>query len=354
MLNPREFCFGCMNRLPELDGKCPHCGRDNHVRKNADDQLPFALLAQKYVIGRSLGRGGFGITYIGLNDRLEMRVAIKEYFPEGLSRRAKDGIHVEPVSVEAGVQMQAGMQKALEEARIIARIQNVPHVVRIYDCFSRNNTVYIVMEYVEGETLSERVCRGGPLSWKEAWALMKPIGQALDILHGRDLIHRDISPDNIMISREDGKSVLLDFGAAGGRIASGEEREKLLKDGYAAPEQYQDHSEIDGRSDEYAWAATLLFAITGHRPDNALQRKFNEGNLLTKKLERKVPRESLIALEKAMAVDPAARFAIMREAVSAMDHVPEKRSLWRTVGWIAAGAAAAVASGSVLIGLLGG
>ena len=93
-LNPREFCFRCMNRLPAPDANCPHCGWDNHNRQNGEGELPFANLAHKCIIGKALGRGGFGITYVGLNIGLEKRVAIKEYFPAEISRRADDGAHI--------------------------------------------------------------------------------------------------------------------------------------------------------------------------------------------------------------------------------------------------------------------
>ena len=354
MLNPREYCFGCMQPLPEPDAKCPCCGWDNSQRKNAPEQLPFALLAKKYIVGRALGRGGFGITYVGLNEQLGRRVAIKEYYPEDIAARGQDSIHVIPSSPEFKPQLQEGMRKALEEARTIAHVQSIPHVVRIFDCFGRNDTVYIVMEFIEGETLRERVEKKGGMSWKDAWAVMKPIGTALGVLHRQKLIHRDISPDNIMISHEDGTSVLLDFGASSSMFQEGEKHDRLLKDGYAAFEQYQECGQIDGRSDEYAWAATFLYTLTGKNPPNAVQRQFQDETIIWKHLKRDVPSSAKEALMKAMAVNPEERFDSMELLIEAIDESVAEPAHGRGFLIAAAVTSAAVAAGSVAIGLLGG
>lgn len=365
MLNPREYCFWCMTRLPSPDAKCPACGQDNHTRRNGDDQLPFSQLAGKYIVGHALGRGGFGITYVGLNNQLGKRVAIKEYYPEGLAVRADDHIHIAPAQPEYAGQLQEGMDKALKEARTIASIQSVPHVVRIYDCFGRNNTVYIVMEFIEGETLAERVARKGKMGWREAWSLMRPVGEALDTLHRQGLIHRDISPDNIMISREDGNSILLDFGAASSRIGAGEKRDKLLKDGYAAPEQYREEASIDGRADQYAWAATFLYVLSGKRPGNALQRQYGGEGDFWKGIGKSLEENQLQAFQKAMAVGQEERFGTMRELISALETTdakeerkPEKRKSRNSPGRIILKVFAALSAiclaGSIAIGLWGG
>ncbi len=348
MLDPRSYCFDCMKPLPSPDGICPACGKNNSVRRNSNGELPPANLANKFFIGRALGRGGFGITYVGMHCNLGTRVAVKEYFPADISRRAADGIRIEASSPEYTEMFEQGKRKALAEARIIARVQNVPDVVRIYDCFSRNNTVYIIMEYVEGETFADLVSRMGPLRWGEVWPVMRPMGAALDALHGQNLVHRDISPDNIMIRKDNGRAVLLDFGAASATIREGQEREKVLKEGYAAPEQYQDQAGIDGRADIYSWAATLYFTLTGERPPAASQRRFGDGELPWKRKKGDISRAVRDALARGMAITKEERYSTAGELTAALDSARERKSPWR-----AAGIAAAVLAGLVCLAAVG-
>lgn len=320
MLNPREYCFWCMSKLPSVNGVCGACGRDNQSRENGEGELPFAVLAGKYLVGSSLGRGGFGITYVGLNMLLEKRVAIKEYFPSGISCRDAGGINVRPVSPEMERQFLEGREKALVEARTIARVQNVSNVVSIYDCFGRNNTVYIIMEFIEGETFAARVGREGPLRWRELWPVIRPVGVTLGQLHSLNLIHRDISPDNIMIRKDSGHGVLLDFGAASGVVSGGEENVTALKDGYAPVEQYRNRSGINGRTDEYSWSATVWFILTGLRPPGALQRKAQQSDpKIPRKMRGRIPEPVRRALLKGMAVQPENRYPTMEDLIRALD-----------------------------------
>ncbi len=326
MLNPREYCFDCMSPLSAPDGVCPKCGKDNRVRKNANTELPFARLAGKYVVGRALGRGGFGITYIGLNGFLGKRVAIKEFFPEGICARSADRVKVHALSKEAEEKFEQGKRLALEEARTIAALSGMPNVVRVYDCFSVSNTVYIIMEYIEGETLASIAARKGALKWRETWEYMRPIAEALQTLHIQGLAHRDISPDNIMVRKDGNQPVLLDFGAAAPTHADGRIRSGLAKEGYSAPEQYNASSPIDGRTDEYAWCATVYYLLTGVRPTGASQRRFGENSLKPpRKLHSDIPPAAQEALMKGMSLEPEKRYATMEALIEALDEVSPKK-----------------------------
>lgn len=352
MLNPGECCFWCMSRLPAPGGVCPSCGKDNSRRENGEGELPFALVARKYLIGHALGRGGFGITYIGMNVLLGKRVAIKEYFPADIAERAEDGINVRPVSEESAAVFEEGKRKALEEARTIARVQNVSNVVGIYDCFGRNNTVYIIMEFIEGDPFSSLVARKGPMKWKDLWPQIRPVGVALGQLHRLNLIHRDISPDNIMV-QGNGDCVLLDFGAASGVVAEGQEHVTALKDGYAPLEQYQDRAGIDGRADEYSWSATLWYILTGTRPPNALQRKAQQGALkLDGRMKRRIPEGVRRALLKGLAVQKADRYPAMEDLIRDLDagDVPAGSGLKIVI--IAAAVVFLLIVAAVILGLL--
>ena len=171
-----------------------------------------------------------------------------------------------------GILRHKGYVKALQEAGIIARVQDVPGVVRVFDCFTRNNTVYIIMEFIEGETFAEYAAKKGPLKWQELWRRIRPVGVALGRLHRLNLVHRDISPDNIMI-RKDGDAKLIDFGAA--RYSTGEKSKSLdvvLKHGFAPMEQYSRRGRQGPFTDVYAMAATYYYAITGKVPPDAVDR----------------------------------------------------------------------------------
>ena len=266
------LCFHCMEHLDAPNGVCPHCGYDNRIRDNGSGMLGSIILDNQYQIGRVLGRGGFGVTYIGYDTKLQTRVAIKEYYPAHLVARGKDDL---TLSALAGNDdsYQKGLEHALRESRVAAGLRHVPGVVQVHNVFTANNTVYIVMDYVDGDTLSNYVQENsGMLTLPKVLNVLGPVSRALQVLHSRKVIHRDVKPDNIMISKETGQGVLLDFGAA--RIADDSTMSRssaVVSAGYAPPEQYN-MSALDGRIDQYALAATLLYALTGHRPPDVMER----------------------------------------------------------------------------------
>ena len=354
MPGPEEYCFWCMSRLSSPNGICKACGRDNHRRENETGELPFALLAGKYLVGHALGRGGFGITYVGLNVMLEKRVAIKEYFPAEIARRSADRIHVEVVSPEMTAQYEHGKQQVLEEARMIAQVQNVPNVVGIYDCFGRNNTVYIIMEFIDGESFSEYAGREGAVSWQKIWPMMRPVGVALEKLHRRGLVHRDISPDNIMVRRDDGSSVLLDFGAASAALMEGQAHPTALKDGYAAIEQYRHTEGINGRTDEYSWCATLWYMLTGTKPPSAPQRAAlgADPSVPPRALSHfnKAVREVLL---RGMAIRQEDRYPDMEHLIRALEEAGERPPRSRRVLWAALILSCLLLLTAVVAGILG-
>ena len=355
MLNPREYCFYCMNRLPEEDAVCPACGKDNSVRENGGGELPFCRLAGKYLVGHAFARGGFGITYVGLDERENRRVAVKEYFPAGIAERQPDGIYVRPAGPESEELYETGRQKALQEAGIIARVQSIPGVVRVYDCFLRNNTVYIIMEFISGRTFAALTAAEGPARWPELWPRLRPIALSLEQMHRMNLIHRDISPDNLMVREEDGSCVLLDFGAASGKILANQEHSKVLKDGYAAAEQYQDHAEIDGRADEYSFCATLYYLLTGEKPPSPQQRRYQNAKIrFPIRLKTEMPDRARTALLKGMALQQEDRYPGMRELVIGLDARRQRPAAWRIALGVLAGLSGAVLVLSLLAGLLPG
>ena len=267
-----SVCLGCM-RETASPGVCQRCGFDAAGYEAPLHQLrPGSILNGKYLVGRSLGEGGFGITYIGFDLNLELRVAIKEYYPNGLVTRQVSGtMSVIPFTTQ-GEQYGRGLERFVQEARSLAKFYDLNGIVSVKDFFRENSTAYIVMEYIEGETLKQYVARkGGKLAVEEALLILRPVMESLALVHGAGVIHRDISPDNIMLTRRGAK--LIDFGAA--RTYVDEEnrsRTVTLKSGYAPYEQYQTRGEQGPWTDVYALCATVYKCITGSTPPEATER----------------------------------------------------------------------------------
>lgn len=210
-----KLCFGCMQQK-ESSPVCEHCGYDENTG-NLPHQLPLGtLLNNQYLIGKVLGQGGFGITYMGWDQHLSTPVAIKEYFPSGVvHRHAQLGSDVICDSAETPEVFARHRDRFLKEARTLAQLSDIPEIVQIRSYFSANNTAYIVMEYVDGITLKEHLKRlGRPMTESETLAIMEPVLKALQKVHAQHLIHRDISPDNIMLPTKGGIK-LIDFGTVG-------------------------------------------------------------------------------------------------------------------------------------------
>ena len=155
------YCFQCMARLERDGGVCPACGYDNSVTTNGIGFLPAGRLNKQYIVGRALGRGGFGITYIGLDVYLDRKVAIKEYFPMSLVLRDPNTHSLYPIDPSAEDDFRRGIERVLREARVAVSLESIPNVVRTFGVIDENNTVYIIMEYIEGLTLTKYVQKEG-------------------------------------------------------------------------------------------------------------------------------------------------------------------------------------------------
>ena len=267
-------CLGCFEKIEDDVKTCPYCGYvDGTPPEEAVHMEPGTFLAKRYTIGKVLGYGGFGVTYIGWDAMLEHKVAIKEYLPSEFSTRVPG---VSKISIFNGVkneQFLAGLNKFVDEAKRLSLFQKEEGIVKIYDCIAENDTAYIIMEYLEGETLSDRLKREKTIPEKEAVEIMMPVMKSLDVVHNEGIIHRDISPDNIFITK-DGKVKLIDFGAS--RFATTAYSRSLtviIKPGYSAEEQYRSKSDQGPHTDVYSVAATLYKMITGQTPPDALERR---------------------------------------------------------------------------------
>ncbi len=271
-----NYCPFCMNEIPEGSAACPSCGKDPKGYASKPHTLSLgAMLNHRYQVGGVLGEGGFGITYIGLDTLLQVRVAIKEFYPAGMvNRNNRASNDVESISTESARELfSKSREHFLHEARTLAKFTNEKGVVAVRDFFEENHTVYIVMEYLDGITLKEYLKQVGTMSSYNTICLLMPILGALKKIHEKNLIHRDISPDNIMLVGEEVK--LLDFGAAR-EFADEKSLSVMLKHGYAPMEQYRRHGKQGAWTDVYAICATIYKCITGSIPPDAPDRIYED------------------------------------------------------------------------------
>lgn len=269
-------CMGCMEEYDGAINVCPHCGFiAGSGAEEATQLAPGTKLGERFTIGKVIGYGGFGVTYIGWDQLLEQKVAIKEYLPSEFSTRMPGVSKVSVFNGDKSQQFRDGMTKFVEEARHLAKFQNEDGIVKVYDSFEMNDTAYIVMEYLEGETLAARLKREGTIPEKEAVAMLQPVMESLNVVHGEGMLHRDIAPDNIFLTK-DGEVKLIDFGAS--RYATTSHSRSLtviIKPGYSPEEQYRSRGDQGPYTDVYALGATLYKMITGKTPPDAMERRVN-------------------------------------------------------------------------------
>ena len=234
-------------------------------------------LIGRYTIEGVLGQGGFGITYLGIDELHEKKVAIKEFFPQGIVTRNieyQDTVTVTFVGEKDNYEK--GKERFLKEARTMAKFSKDEGIVKALDFFEINNTAYIVMEYLEGITLKQYLRENQRIAPEDLIELLVPLIESLDEIHSQGMIHRDISPDNIMVL-PDGRIKLMDFGAARDYTEFGEKSLSIvLKPGYAPPEQYQTHGIQGPWTDIYALCATMYKCITGENPPDAIERVMDD------------------------------------------------------------------------------
>ena len=264
----------CQSCFREYEGAvCPHCGG----AQNEEHQLPVGtVLRDRYQIGRVLGQGGFGITYLGWDLLFRRAVAVKEFFPNGtVFRRSELSTSVECGTREMIPHYEYSKERFLREARALVAFKEVPEVVDILDFIEDNNTAYIVMEYVKGVDLARYIqVKGGKLDVAETFRILRPVMEALAKVHKGGIVHRDISPDNIILDPMGGAK-LLDFGAVRAvedpDVDKGlnKSTEAIVKQGFAPIEQYNTRGNLGPWTDEYAMCATVWYCLTGKLPEEA-------------------------------------------------------------------------------------
>lgn len=317
-----------MTELPWPGSLCPKCGFDMRQYQKPENSLPlYEIVNGKYLIGRVLGVGGFGITYIAWDFYQGKRVCVKEYFPRDVAVRNFIGdTYSEWISISINYSAETqtrtpekiqaayrnGLESYIKEAENLSKYYLMPGIVSIRDFFYGNKTAYIVMEYIDGTDMKRYAkSRGGRLLPEEVFALLKDVLRSLDAIHRDNIIHRDISPDNIMLTNTM-QAVLIDFGAA-----KDYEHTKnapiLLKHGYAPVEQYKRDGNQGPWTDVYSMCASIYYLLTGVRILPSIERQKCDTVQRLQAMGVPISEEQDLAIFKGLSIEPQQRYQSVAE-----------------------------------------
>lgn len=305
-------CNYCFSEYEE-DATCPDCGyTEGFPAEELFYLTPGTVLNARYIIGQTLGAGGFGIVYKAWDNEMEMVVAIKEFYPSGLVTRTAGSGRIHLVAKNRADDFEAGKRRFAAEcagtAHIDRQYRDNPALVHDVSYFDYNGTSYLVMEYLQGETLTSYVKENGSIPLEDSLNVISAILGAVRDIHSAEVYHRDISPDNIIVCY-DGSVRLIDFGAARfGKHHRSENPERVMKPGYSPPEQYQFNDNTGIHTDIYSLGATLYFMLTGLKPDEATNRKTGDLLASPQSLNPEIPEHISDAILKAMAINYKLRF----------------------------------------------
>ena len=318
----QTLCYNCFRQVADPSVPCPHCGFD--LGEN-QQKFPVALRAgtvlnDRYIVGRVLGQGGFGITYVAFDTQLQAKVAVKEYMPSDMATRV-EGTTVSVMMDTRAEDFTYGAERFQEEARTLAKFIGHPNIAGVSSYFDENDTSYFVMDYIEGVSFKSYIANnGGKVSIDETLNVMIPVLRALTAVHAEGFIHRDVTPDNIYISK-DGNVKLLDFGSA--RYSIGDKSKSLdviLKVGYAPKEQYIRRGRQGPFTDVYSCAACFYAALTGYLPPESLERLDHDELVPVSQAGVEVPEWLDKAILKGLAVQPEDRFQSAAEFLDAIEN----------------------------------
>ncbi len=297
-------CLSCMNTYEQNTSLCPNCGYEQNSKPREAYHLnPGTILQGRYIVGKVLGYGGFGVTYIGFDAKLERKVAIKEFLPTIFATRVP-GETLLTIYNNGNVpqQFDTGLNRFIEEAQTLAQFNGVPGIVDIYDTYFSNNTAYIVMQFLKGDDVKRILINQGTMSYEMARDIILKVCDTLSAVHAKNIIHRDISPDNIYIT-DTGEIKLLDFGAARYESAvNSKSLSVILKSGYAPEEQYRSKGNQGAWTDVYALAATFYKMLTGQTPPDSMERAISDDIQEPSKIGVKIPQSAENAILNALNV----------------------------------------------------
>ncbi len=309
-----NLCKGCYT-LKTSEAECSNCDYQESSTQDVSIYIPQGtLLEGKYSVGNVIGQGGFGITYLGWDQNLNIKLAIKEYFPQGIVSRTPGDNTIISFAGDEKKHFEFGLDRFLKEARTLAQFENHPNIVTVRDYFKTNGTAYMIMSYIEGLTLEKYLIQqGGKLSFNKTLDIMLPVMDALKEVHSVGVMHRDISPDNILIDKM-GRVIIIDFGAARQDI---QDRSKslsvILKAGYAPEEQYRSKGKQGAWTDVYAVAATMYRSLVGEVPPESIGRLVEDDLVKPSQLNVDIDQDKEQSLLKALAVQAKDRYSSIEE-----------------------------------------
>lgn len=329
-------CLNCMLEYEEEYEICPYCGYVRGTRPQEPYHLfPGMELAGKYTVGTVIGFGGFGVIYKAWDKNLDKIVAIKEYYPTTYLSRIAGEKTVNVYDKRHEADFEKGKRAFLEEARNLAKFNNHPNIVHVYDFFEENGTAYFVMEYLDGCNLKTFLQineqKGKRISVDTALQITHCVLNALKSVHASKIIHRDIKPGNIFICK-DNTIKLIDLGAA--RFADSEmekTRTIIITPGYAPAEQYQIKSKQGPYTDIYAVAAVLYEMLTGIKPNESINRKIEDDLVEPQKINSEIPINVNNAVMRAMAIQPEIRFQNVDQFAKALKSERKVRDAKREI-----------------------
>ncbi len=268
-----KLCMGCMNQIEDHLSTCPYCGFNEITLRQESYYLdPGTIIGGKYIVGRVLNYGGHTVSYLGMDAENNRKVIVKEYLPSDFSTRSEGEKDVTIYSGDGQEQFEQGLTNFLNEANRIQQLGNVEGIVSVYDCVAENETGYVISEYVEGQTLKEILESGKKYSVEEAADFIRKILQGLSGVHRMNIVHCDISPETIMVTKT-GDIKLMDFGATRYvTTANSKSLSIILKRGYAPEEQYRSKGVRRPWTDVYAVGAVMYRMITGVVPQESVER----------------------------------------------------------------------------------
>lgn len=316
-----NYCFEMYGDEFEI---CPHCGYiEGSGAKELYHLYPGTILNDRYIVGQVLGFGGFGITYMVWDKTLNTIMAVKEYYPNGLVNRVPGTANVILLTGNRLKEYNHGLMRFLDEARSMAKFSSHKNIINIFEYFEENNTAYIVMEYLEGTTLSDFL-KSNRMDSESSIEVVSHVCVALKDVHEAGIVHRDVSPDNIFLCTN-GAIKLIDFGAA--RFSSNEEQQRtiILKPGFAPPEQYEKVNIQGPWTDIYALGATMYYMVTGMKPEESTNRKIEDTLQYPHELDEAIPEHINNTIMQAMAIDKHVRFSSIADFEKALNQ--EKKVL---------------------------
>ena len=307
--NP-EKCPFCFTDHPGRL-RCSRCGKEfSSPEKSAylRDGTYLMYGREMFYVGTVLGQGGFGITYLAWDFLQMKKVVIKEFFPEEYCRRDSD--FSVRITVDEGYreQFDTGMHRFLQEGAVMRAVSGIPGIVKILNTFQLNGTAYIIMDYIDGLTLAEKVTQEGPMTMKKAAEILFPVFDTVTQLHEKGFIHRDLSPENIKMDRA-GQLILLDYGSARQYEEDKTGRYTVfVRSGYSPIEQYEKESVQNEASDVYALGAILYWMVTGTEPIDSTSRILFDMQMEPSYYNYEISHDQDFVVMKALSMDPSLRY----------------------------------------------